>query len=222
MKKLNFITNLKTILTDIRVIKNMIRQTDETQQIFVISKASEEVFADDFAIRDLTAFEKVSKDAENFVENETEIILSKGDITINWKKAESDIIPNYKDKEPELDYKDAVKIILTDEVKAKLLQAMDTEFSNAIFIFSKDGSICCSVGGDEGKHKFTAVLSQTDKSVNAKFQIGFLKSVVKSLFGYSELELKTNFPARITDKIEKEYDLIVYLAPMTIYNDNIR
>lgn len=217
MKELDFITNLKGITEDIRIDKGSILQKDRTSIIFIKSKSKKEIFKEEFIIRDAALFDKVSKGAESFEEMEDRIIFKKKDITIDFMKSEADdsILPKESsDKIEALSYDDAVKIILTDEVKAKLMEAIESGFSEVIKIFSDGENLKISVGGNEGKHKYTAVLGSSDKKFTCLIANEFLKSILGCISGYSEMFVKTKFPIKFTDKTD-EYETEIFLAPRT-------
>jgi len=212
MNDMKMVTNLKPIVKDVRIQKNRICQKDESSLIFILGESKEPMFEDDFVIRDITAFEKALSNVDSIEEKEDRVIIKKKDTTIEWMKADKDIV-GLSEKTPEdLDFTDAVKLILTDEVKGKLIEAIDTNFSNIIAFYSDSGSIKCSVGGAEGKHKFVTTLTASDKELKFKMQGALLKEVLNSVSGYSEIFLKSGIPTKVVNTT-KEYVTTIFVAP---------
>ena len=218
MKKLDFITNLKGIVEDVRVDKNSILQRDTTNIIFVKSQSKDVVFKEEFIIKDIALFEKSSKNAERFEEAADRIVFTGKDTVIDFMKTEPDeaILPKESaEKINELDYKDGQKIILTDEVKKKLTEAIDTGFSNVINLYSDGENLKISIGGKEGKHKYTAVLGSCKDKFECLIGTDFLKTILGSLAGYSELFVKGGkYPIKFTD-VTDNYSTEMFLAPRT-------
>jgi len=215
MRKLNFITNIKEILEDVRINKNEILQKDTTNIMFVKINSKEDIFKEEFIIRDVALLEKVSKDAEKYEELADRIIFKKKDATVDFIKSEADdaIIPTETlGKIEELKYDDAVKIILTDDVKKKLTTAIDYGFSETLKIHSDAENIKVSIGGKEGKHKYSAILGNSKETFEHTFGTDFLKTILGCLKGYSEMFVKENYPIKFADKAE-DYTMEIYLAP---------
>ena len=217
MKKLDFITNLKEIVEDVRIDKDSILQKDTTNIIFVKSKSKVSVFNTEFIIRDLALFDKARKSADTFEEMEDRIIFKKKDITIDFMKTEPDdaILPKESSKKlDDLMYDDAVKLILTDEVKKKLMEAIGTGFSDVINLYSDGNNLKVSIGGKEGKHKYTAILGSSKETFKCLIGGDFLKTILGCLGGYSEMFVKAAYPIKFTDETDN-YHTEIFLASRT-------
>ncbi len=212
MKKMEMITNLRPLLKDCRVQKSRIVQTDDSNLIYVSAESKKPLFEDDFVLRDIANFEKVCGDAEQMVEEKDRLVLQKKDATVEWIKADADTI-SIPEKNPlELDFKGATKFVLTDEVKDKILAAIKTGFGN-IIEFSGDGKVIrCSVGGLEGRNKYTTVLTGSTEHFKVKLQTDLMENVLSSLKGFAEAQFKEGMPLVFTCDTD-EHKTTILVAP---------
>jgi hypothetical protein len=214
MNNLKFLTNLSGVFTkDVRVNKNQIIQTDETNILFVKSNATGEVFNSEFVIRDLPVFAKLAGEATEMKEEKTKIVLKKTDTTIEYMKADSDIVPK-PEKIPELDYSDSIKVLLTDEVKAKIIEGISTGFASSVILSGDKSNISIAIGGKEGNNKYSAILGATDKEFSTEVSGEYLKKVLECTSGESSMHLKSSYPVKVEIKTE-DYNMEIFIAPKT-------
>jgi hypothetical protein len=215
--KTEYITNLETILKEVRVEKDSILQKDETGMVFVESKSKTGGFNNSFVIRDLSKFAKYAKDVEEITEADTFISMKTKTGNIKYMKSDADLVevPNKDETIGKLDYKEAIKITLTDEVKNKISTALETGFGESLIFYSSEGKLKIRVGGKEGQHEYSANITNCDKEFEAFVSTEFFKEALGALKGFSEMYInpQPNYPIKITDSIEDDYETTLYIAP---------
>ena len=227
MNQLKYITNLKPILEGVYIKSDgSILQSDVSKIFLINAKPKNNQFGGkEFVLSDISKNEKFIEKLEKLEETDMSLEFSGKDRAFSYIKSQVDAIsedekllalPGFTNG-----YKDPAKLILTNEVKEKLKELIDSGLGEHLVIYTDNGIVKSAIGGQQGKNKLVCNLSETEKNFKLTINVTFLKSLLDSIKGFSELYIQTNealleikktiYPLKVTDKTD-DYDTEIYVA----------